>query len=95
MYRTRYPVLRRACTRLLAARDEGLEAFCREQADWLEDYALFMALKGKHGGVPGLSGRRENACAGRKLWRPPGRSWEKRLHSGRGCSTCSSGSGSG
>ena len=52
MYRTRYPVLRRACTRLLAARDEGLEAFCREQADWLEDYALFMALKGKHGGVP-------------------------------------------
>jgi 4-alpha-glucanotransferase len=26
-------------------------AFCAAQADWLEDYALFMALKDQHGGV--------------------------------------------
>ena len=51
MYRTRYPVLHRACARLLERGDEEMEAFCREQAFWLEDYALFMALKGKHGGV--------------------------------------------
>jgi 4-alpha-glucanotransferase len=27
------------------------EQFCAEQAGWLEDYALFMAIKGAHGGV--------------------------------------------
>ena len=26
--------------------------FCNEQADWLEDYVLFMALKEAHGGTP-------------------------------------------
>ena len=51
LYRRRYPVLHRACARLLDRGDEGLERFCRGQAVWLEDYALFMALKGKHGGV--------------------------------------------
>ena len=51
LYRRRYPVLHRACARLLDRGDEGLERFCREQAVWLEDYALFMALKGKRGGV--------------------------------------------
>ena len=50
MYQTRYPVLRKACSRLLAKDDGELEAFCAQQADWLEDYALFMALKGKNGG---------------------------------------------
>ena len=27
------------------------EAFCRENGDWLDDYALFAALKDAHGGV--------------------------------------------
>lgn len=51
LYRNRYPVLRRACARLLAKEDGGYARFCREQADWLEDYALFMALKGRHAGA--------------------------------------------
>jgi 4-alpha-glucanotransferase len=29
-----------------------LEAFCASKASWLEDYALFMALKEAHGGAP-------------------------------------------
>ncbi len=33
-----------------SARDE-FHAFCQEQAPWLEDYALFMALKDAHGGA--------------------------------------------
>ena len=51
MYNLRYPVLRKACERLLAKEGEAFAAFCQERADWLEDYALFMALKGKFGGV--------------------------------------------
>ena len=31
-------------------RRAAFEAFCREQGDWLDDYALFMALKEAHGG---------------------------------------------
>ena len=51
LYQNRYPVLRRACSRLLARNWPDFAAFCREQADWLEDYALFMALKGTYGGA--------------------------------------------
>lgn len=51
LYSTRYPVLRKACGRLLAQERPGFSAFCQEQSAWLEDYALFMALKEKHGGV--------------------------------------------
>lgn len=51
MYETRYPVLHKACDRLLAQNRPGFAAFCREQEDWLEDYALFMALKDRHGGA--------------------------------------------
>ena len=51
MYRTRYPVLRLACGRLLERERESVEQFSRENCDWLEDYALFMALKDSHGGV--------------------------------------------
>lgn len=50
LYARRYPVLRRACDRLLAEESEDYDRFCREQSLWLEDYALFMAIKGKHGG---------------------------------------------
>ena len=35
--------------------DEDYEAFLVESAQWLPDYALFMALKEKHGGAPWLS----------------------------------------
>ena len=51
LYETRYPVLRRACGRLLAQDPPDFARFCREHGDWLEDYALFMALKERHGGA--------------------------------------------
>ena len=51
MYETRYPVLHKACDRLLAQSRPDFAAFCEEQKDWLEDYALFMALKDRHGGA--------------------------------------------
>ena len=50
MYTTRYPVLKQAAARLLADPPAEYAAFC-EASDWLDDYALFMALKDKHGGA--------------------------------------------
>ena len=52
LYTARYPVLRQACHRLLTQNRPDFAAFCAEQAEWLEDYALFMALKNRYGGVP-------------------------------------------
>lgn len=51
LYALRFPVLRKACGRLLAHRPADFDAFCARQADWLEDYALFMALKTRCGGA--------------------------------------------
>ena len=51
LYKARYPVLRKACARLLEQNSPEFAQFCREQAFWLEDYALFMALKDQYGGV--------------------------------------------
>ena len=52
MYRRRFPVLRRACGRLLEDPPAEFEHFCRENSFWLEDYARFMAFKEAHGGQP-------------------------------------------
>ena len=59
IYRTRYPVLNRACDRLLARNLPAFAAFCQEQQDWLEDYALFMALKSRHDGAAWFQWPRE------------------------------------
>ena len=75
MYVTRYPVLRKACGRLLAQERPDFAVFCQEQGEWLEDYAFFMALKGKYGGIPwhqwpeGMRLRRKEAMdrAGKEL----------------------------
>ena len=48
LYRGRHALLKKAVDRL-EPEDEGLAAFCAENAFWLEDYALFMALKGENG----------------------------------------------
>ena len=49
-------VLRKACCRFLASRNtkahEGYEQFRSDQAGWLDDFALFMALKAENGGQP-------------------------------------------
>jgi len=52
LYQARFQVLERACARLFERQDSGFDRFCREQQDHLEDYALFMALKGRFGGAP-------------------------------------------
>lgn len=51
LYQNRYPLLHKACERFLTKIPADYDMFCREQKDWLEDYALFMALKDIHGGA--------------------------------------------
>ncbi len=53
MYEKRYPVLRKAANRFLKnPPKEFIEYRKAESSFWLEDYALFMALKDAHGGRP-------------------------------------------
>ena len=49
-YNNRLTVLRKAYSRF--ADQEALDVFCRQQAVWLPDFALFMALKDRNGGKP-------------------------------------------
>lgn len=51
LYQNRYPLLHKAFARFQNNLPEDYEGFCAEQGEWLEDYALFMALKDAHGGV--------------------------------------------
>lgn len=52
LYRRRVAVLRRAFERFRADADAAYAAFCAKEAYWLEDYALFMAIKGRQDGRP-------------------------------------------
>lgn len=45
-----FDVLRIAYSRFKAARSPAYKRFCEENKDWLEEYALFMALKFQHDG---------------------------------------------
>ena len=54
LYRKRYPVLRLAVQRFLANPLADYSDFCRKEAPWLEDYALFMTIKDLHGGAAWL-----------------------------------------
>lgn len=54
LYQNRYALLGKAFLRFQKQKPEEYERFCREQADWLSDYALFMALKKKNDGVEWL-----------------------------------------
>ena len=77
----RFALLRKAARRFATAAGKGgaakaeYEKFCAEHAEWLEDYALFMAAKDAHGGKawtrwePELAARRPEALA----------RWRKRL----------------
>jgi len=47
LFNTRYPLLRLAYSRF--APDADFRAFCRKNKEWLDDYALFMALKVNYG----------------------------------------------
>jgi len=50
LYECRLPMLRKAFQRANPAGDAAFAAFCREEADWLDDYALFMAVKAHFSG---------------------------------------------
>ncbi len=50
LYNKRYPILKKAVKKLLENGNWEYEEFCRVNSDWLEDYALFMAIKDKRDG---------------------------------------------
>ena len=51
IYYSRFKVLRIAYERSGIAKDRKFKAFCKENAFWLDDYALYMAVKNSFGGV--------------------------------------------
>ncbi len=51
-FENRYPLLRTAYERDKERDQSGFQAFWKKESDWLEDYALFMALKHLHGNSP-------------------------------------------
>ncbi|MDO5135373.1 MAG: 4-alpha-glucanotransferase [Eubacteriales bacterium] len=52
LYKGRYKLLRKAYERSDITKDEKFLKFQQEQAYWLKDYALFMAVKDRFGGEP-------------------------------------------
>lgn len=50
LYREVMPVLRKAYLRFVKRKPSGFRQFCAQNKDWLDDYALFMALKDAHEG---------------------------------------------
>ena len=51
MYASRYPLLKKAYDRFRKNEPEDFAVFCKDEAEWLDEYALFMALKDANGGV--------------------------------------------
>ena len=49
-YVLRFPLLKKAYAASGINKDRKFKAFCKKEAEWLDDYALFMALKDAHGG---------------------------------------------
>lgn len=50
VYENRFDLLRKAYRNFMKkGNTEALSAFCKKEEEWLESYALFMALKEKHG----------------------------------------------
>ena len=50
LYQTRYKVLRKALHRSDIENEPEFARFCNEESWWLEDYALYMAIKNAEGG---------------------------------------------
>lgn len=51
LYDNRLPVLKKAYTRFLNNIPEQYYTFCQSKSDWLDQYALFMAIKDSYNGV--------------------------------------------
>lgn len=54
LYKNRFPLLRKAYERSGIEKTEDFQAFLKENADWLPDYALFMGIKNLENGVSWL-----------------------------------------
>lgn len=51
MYVSRYALLKKAYARFAAKKPADFAKFCKEEAEWLDEFTLFMALKDANGGV--------------------------------------------
>ncbi len=51
IYNARFDMLRKAYQRSKDRETEEYNEFCRNNCDWLEDYALYMAIKNSFGGI--------------------------------------------
>lgn len=51
LYEKRYPLLKIAYKRFMEKEDKDFGLFCEEQSFWLDDYAVFMTIKGLNDGV--------------------------------------------
>lgn len=51
IYESRYALLKKAFVRFQKNIPEDFPKFCRRESEWLQEYALFMALKDANGGV--------------------------------------------
>lgn len=51
LYQNRYALLRQAYARFAASVPKAFDAFCEKERAWLDDYALFMALKDANKGA--------------------------------------------
>ncbi len=59
LYQNRYALLKQAYRRFTEHRPKAFAAFCEKEKDWLEDYAVFMALKDANGGDAWFTWKRE------------------------------------
>lgn len=60
LYNNRLPLLKIAFSRFVP--DDKYSVFCLENAEWLDNYAVFMALKKIHGDAPAVSWERRYRC---------------------------------
>mgnify|MGYP000647607281 CR=1 FL=1 len=68
LYTERGRLLRLAYSRSDIGHNEAFAAFCEKNKWWLDDFALFMAVKDRFEGKPWIEWRRISACAGSPPW---------------------------
>ncbi len=51
IYNSRFKMLEKAFKRFVPSKAKGYAAFCKKNSFWLEDYALYMAVKNSFGGI--------------------------------------------
>lgn len=59
LYQNRFQVLKKAYDRFCERTQDAYLEYCRENREWLDDYALFMTLKDLHQGKPWYEWRKE------------------------------------